>query len=82
MKKHEISREIAILVDYIRVTLQLGTRSGSGFKSNRITTKNYHEYSAKFREIIATKFRGIKFYFVLIFVFREIKKSTFVSTLL
>jgi hypothetical protein len=39
---------------------------------------------AKFREILVTKFREIsrnKFYFRIYFVFREIEKKTFVSTL-
>jgi hypothetical protein len=36
---------------------------------------------AKFREIIPTKFREINFYFRINFVFREIKKGPFVSTL-
>jgi hypothetical protein len=37
---------------------------------------------AKFREIIHTKFRKINFYFRINFVFREIEKAPFVSTLL
>jgi hypothetical protein len=37
--------------------------------------------SAKFREIIYTKFREINFYFRINFVFREIEKGPFVSTL-
>jgi hypothetical protein len=37
--------------------------------------------SAKFREIIYTKFREINFYFRINFAFREIKKGPFVSTL-
>jgi hypothetical protein len=38
-------------------------------------------FLAKFREIIHTKFREIDLYFRINFVFREIKKGLFVSTL-
>jgi hypothetical protein len=55
------------------------------FLDHGIALQNFAKFSceipqnsAKFREIIHTKFREINFYFRINFVFREIKKGPFV----